>query len=157
MLHSYCCKIKKYGRLLYRPPTDLTVNLARAFAGVLEPITQNGWTLKEGHLAIHWDTEDNAIKERGCKCLSGCHIKRCRCVKKNQLCSAGCECTHCTNISSISTCPTPPITTELPLNDWDDLDDDLDDIMISVFSEEDQYEPNLHQESGNDDGECSDD
>ena len=61
------------------------------------------------------------------------------------------------NISYTSTSPTAPITTELHLNDWDGLDDHLNDIMISVFSEEDYYEPDVHTESDNDDGECSDD
>ena len=27
---TYCCKTRKYGTLLYRPNTDLTLNLARA-------------------------------------------------------------------------------------------------------------------------------
>ena len=53
--------------------------------------------------------------------------------KENKLCSAGCKCSHFPNIFSTSTSQTAHITTELPLNNWDGLDDDLDDIMINVF------------------------
>ena len=31
---TYCCKTKKYGTLLYRPNTDLTLNLAKALLKV---------------------------------------------------------------------------------------------------------------------------
>ena len=123
---------------------------------ILQPLTQYGWTTKDGQLAIQWDTEDNikAIREsvtiltKGCKCLSGCSTKRCGCMKKNQLCSAGCECTHCTNIPS-STSSTTAMVTEnvVPSNDLDDLDD----IMTSVFGgDEDIYGADLDQESDND-------
>ena len=70
------------------------------------PIINYGWKIKDDTLTIEWDTEKNiqSIRDRililtkGCKCASGCATKRCGCKKKSQYCSAGCECTNCTNI-----------------------------------------------------------
>jgi len=47
-------------------------------------------------------------------------------MKNTQMCSAGCECTHCTNNNS-----TTPVTEKnVPSND------NIDDIMVTVFGEE---------------------
>ena len=72
----------------------------------LMPIINYGWKIKDDTLTIEWDTEKNiqSIRDRililtkGCKCASGCATKRCGCKKKSRYCSAGCECTNCTNI-----------------------------------------------------------
>ncbi len=117
----------------------------------LEPITLYGWAIQDSRLTIQWDTEENlkAIRERvttltrGCKCVSGCRTKRCGCVKKNRLCSVGCECTHCINTLP-RTSPTTPINTDLPSHDSDVSDDDLDDIMTSDFGGDNSYDTDLN-------------
>jgi len=45
-----------------------------------------------------------------CKCKSGCHNRRCICLRKNEACDASCRCTNCQNplngvdIDSLSAC-----------------------------------------------------
>ena len=64
------------------------------------------------------------------------------------MCSAGCECTHCTNNNS-----TTPVTEKnIPSND------DIDDIMVTVFGEEesdlilDQENDSYASDEGSDEG-----
>ncbi len=72
-----------------------------------QPISDHGWSVKNGSLTVQWDTLENLqlIRDRlhsltkGCKCATGCTTNRCGCKKNGTTCSAGCECTNCNNIS----------------------------------------------------------
>ena len=83
---------------------------------VLKPLTEYGWTLKDGKLTIVWDTEDNmkAVRQRvkvllqGCKCKTGCTTARCKCKREGEICKEGCQCFNCQNIQ------VTPIESDLP-------------------------------------------
>ena len=78
---------------------------------VLLPLPEeSGWILTNGTTySIDWedpvkqDTVSLSLHQmtNGCKCKTGCTTGRCRCKKKNTLCSPGCYCTNCLN-SAIS-------------------------------------------------------
>ena len=68
-------------------------------------VTEYGWSIMSGKLCIVWDTEQNmqSIRERvsvllkGCKCVTGCRKKICKCRKKGMKCTEGCQCMDCQN------------------------------------------------------------
>ena len=110
---------------------------------VLEPITQHGWSLTDGTLTFVWDTTANikAVRDRvkllmkGYKCVTGC--TRCKCRKSNRLCSEGCECINCTNISRSIDNPEEREVVELAIeeevtthtSDFEDTEDLLDSVF----------------------------
>jgi hypothetical protein len=112
---------------------------------MLQPLTENGWTLKDGKLMIIWDSEENfkVVRERvktltqGCKCKTGCTTARCKCRKDGEVCKEGCQCYDCHNLQ------VAPVQEDLPedvylsleeLNNDNDHrginDDELDEIFI---------------------------
>ncbi|XP_078589268.1 uncharacterized protein LOC144869676 isoform X2 [Branchiostoma floridae x Branchiostoma japonicum] len=78
--------------------------LEQDFSSVL--LDRYGWEIDDhGNLMITWDSKENIEKvqktveflTRGCKCKSGCSSKRCKCLKKGQVCGPGCRCLDCSN------------------------------------------------------------
>ena len=70
------------------------------------PVTDYGWKIADGKLAIDWPIENTrAIQRRvemltnGCKCGTSCKTLRCNCRKKGYKCSEGCSCINCSNVN----------------------------------------------------------
>ena len=66
-----------------------------------------GWLYNnDSGYSIDWEDKEVQKKvqatldflNKGCVCKTGCHTKRCSCVKANRQCGASCECRGCTNI-----------------------------------------------------------
>ena len=114
---------------------------------VLHPITNYGWTLRDGKLTIIWDTPSNlqAVRERvslllrGCKCATGCSTGRCGCKKSNRQCSEGCQCKNCSNVSGRTEEATDlaeiAIVEELTTENTD-IGEDTEELMEWVFGTE---------------------
>ena len=76
----------------------------------VQPMSEHGWSIENGQVSIVWDSDENlrSLRHRihnltsGCKCATGCSTKRCGCRKRGNICSAGCECTNCCNVSQQS-------------------------------------------------------
>ena len=107
---------------------------------VPKPITQYGWEVQESRLSIVRDSRENvqAICQRvsvllhGCKCATGCVSGRCSCKRKGKLCSEGCQCLNCTNITTVNDIETD--ITELVVEE-NAVDSDVDKVMDWVFGE----------------------
>ena len=75
---------------------------------VFKPLEGNGWEMTNGEIQVVWDSEENIkdVRSRvkllttGCQCVTGCDTNRCGCRKNGKLCSAGCNCKNCQNVSA---------------------------------------------------------
>ena len=68
------------------------------------PIELFGWKVNGEEVEVEWDSDestkavqDSLLPHKGCKCKTSCDNKRCRCVKKGDLCGPGCNCINCEN------------------------------------------------------------
>ena len=74
---------------------------------ILKPVFSYGWKMIEGKLAFDWDSDHNVKKVqnrvqgllKGCKCTKGCKTNVCGCKQRGQICSEGCQCHGCVNLS----------------------------------------------------------
>ena len=62
----------------------------------------------------------------GRKCATGCVSGRCSCKRKGKLCSEGCQCLNCTNITTVNKIETD--IAELVVEE-NAVDSDVDDVM----------------------------
>ena len=100
----------------------------------IESPVGNGWIEDNGKLAIDWESQENIQKVRkrvdlllkGCACKTGCKTNRCSCKRNCLACSPGCRCMHCCNDDS-------------PSREEDILEAEVDDIMNSVFGENNEH------------------
>ena len=117
-------------------------------------ITRCGWKINNGIVSIDWDSDSNlaAINEKvilltkGCKCKKGCNSSRCSCRKKQQNCTEGCECLHCSNLPSNSekNIEVDPVT-EIEF----DHEEDTDLIeSITELAEESEDDYDTQEEAG---------
>ena len=113
------------------------------------PFELHGWKLKDNVLAIDWDSEEHmsqvrsrvALIKKGCGCKTGCSSNRCKCRKNNVQCGPGCTCDNCCNhpvsqqVSIAEDMPDSESESESESGEYDELNDDVDDIMRSIFGE----------------------
>jgi hypothetical protein len=101
---------------------------------IIKSISEFGWTITDGKVAITWDTEENVkvIRKRaeillkGCKCKKGCKNDRCKCRKENNSCTEGCECVNCENVAAL-----PVIMSDS--EDTSDSDDAYEEYCMDVM------------------------
>lgn len=132
---------------MWKQSLNNTVNLL--------PMTSYGWEMKDGHLAVKWESPENIenveshvkyyLKGCGCK-KSQCGTKRCGCKNQDPLrtCGPGCTCSpeFCRNQGmsqeegQSSTIPTVSLDQEF-LDASDDSDDnDENDMHTQQLLEE---------------------
>ena len=111
---------------------------------------------------VVWEVPENLEKAKkrldfvlhGCKCKTGCTTRRCKCRKEERDCGPGCQCINCHNTHHSSSAVADielEVQDQLESlqddqyvdesdNDLEVSDDELDEIMESVFGGESDSE-----------------